>query len=374
MINFIHKHLKKITAHHVGYAVMAVIISLLVINFVSATTPNPGHPWTDIGNGNWQVVNTQTGTRSFTFPDADATILTSNAAVTAPQGGTGQTSYSIGDLLYASTSSALSKLNDIATGNVLISGGVGVAPSWGKVGLATHVSGILPAINGGTNIDTSASTGVPSIAAGTWSINGQLPATLGGTGIASPGTSGNILASTGTFWASTAPASILTTATRPVNTTGAVTATSVASLTAFKVGMFTVPENITVNQISAAVTAVTTAGTLKMCVYTENGATKKIDVTTAAPAVGTLTTAVGSVLLTPGNYYVAVGCATNCSDTLSFYGSGAFTHESTATPASKEVYEGTVTMTSGTCNATITTTTAGITGAASSTVNARLDN
>jgi hypothetical protein len=68
----------------------------------------------------------------------------------ATAGGTGQTSYAVGDLLYASTTTALSKLADIATGNALISGGVGVAPSYGKIGLTTHVSGTLPATNGGT--------------------------------------------------------------------------------------------------------------------------------------------------------------------------------------------------------------------------------
>jgi hypothetical protein len=42
-------------------------------------------------------------------------------------------------------------LADVATGNALISGGVGVAPSYGKIGLTTHVSGVLPVANGGTN-------------------------------------------------------------------------------------------------------------------------------------------------------------------------------------------------------------------------------
>lgn len=88
--------------------------------------------------------------RTYTFPDADATILTSSTAVTAAQGGTGQTSYTIGDLLYASGATALSKLADTSTGNALISGGVGVAPAWGKIGLTTHVSGTLGATNGGT--------------------------------------------------------------------------------------------------------------------------------------------------------------------------------------------------------------------------------
>jgi hypothetical protein len=73
----------------------------------------------------------------------------------ATSGGTGQTSYAVGDLLYASTTSALSKLADVATGNALISGGVGVAPSWGKVTLTAHVSGVLPVANGGTNASSA---------------------------------------------------------------------------------------------------------------------------------------------------------------------------------------------------------------------------
>lgn len=93
-----------------------------------------------------------TAARVYTFPDANATILTSGTAVTAAQGGTGQTSYTTGDLLYASGATALSKLADTSTGNALISGGVGVAPAYGKIGLTTHVDGVLPVANGGTNL------------------------------------------------------------------------------------------------------------------------------------------------------------------------------------------------------------------------------
>lgn len=82
------------------------------------------------------------------------------ATITAPYGGTGITSYTIGDLVYASTTIALSKLPDVATGNVLISGGVGVAPSYGKVGLTTHVSDVLPLANGGTGLNTVSTAGV----------------------------------------------------------------------------------------------------------------------------------------------------------------------------------------------------------------------
>jgi hypothetical protein len=68
----------------------------------------------------------------------------------ASRGGTGVGSYAVGDLLYASGSTTLAKLADVATGNALISGGVSTAPSWGKIGLSTHVSGTLPVANGGT--------------------------------------------------------------------------------------------------------------------------------------------------------------------------------------------------------------------------------
>ena len=79
-----------------------------------------------------------------------------SATLVATNGGTGQTAYAVGDILYASTTTALSKLADVATGNSLISGGVGVAPSWGKIGLTTHISGTLAIANGGTGSTTAA--------------------------------------------------------------------------------------------------------------------------------------------------------------------------------------------------------------------------
>jgi hypothetical protein len=78
----------------------------------------------------------------------------------ATAGGTGQTSYTTGDLLYASSATALAKLADVATGNALISGGVGAAPSYGKIGLTTHVSGTLPTANGGTNLTSFTANGL----------------------------------------------------------------------------------------------------------------------------------------------------------------------------------------------------------------------
>jgi hypothetical protein len=95
-------------------------------------------------------------------------VLTSSG--TAPQwsqfvkaisGGTGQTSYAVGDLLYANTTTTLAKLADVATGNALISGGVNTAPAWGKIGLTTHVTGTLPVGNGGTGLTTLTANYIP---------------------------------------------------------------------------------------------------------------------------------------------------------------------------------------------------------------------
>jgi len=77
----------------------------------------------------------------------------------AANGGTGQSSYAIGDIPYASGSTTLSKLADVATGSALLSGGIGAAPAYGKVGLTTHISGILAVTNGGTGVTASTGSG-----------------------------------------------------------------------------------------------------------------------------------------------------------------------------------------------------------------------
>lgn len=85
----------------------------------------------------------------------------SATTIAVDKGGTGLTSYTIGDIIYASASTTLSALAGVATGNALISGGVGSSPSWGKIDLTTHVSGVLPVANGGTGV--AFSTGSASV-------------------------------------------------------------------------------------------------------------------------------------------------------------------------------------------------------------------
>ena len=87
-------------------------------------------------------------------------------AIGAAYGGTGLTSYTIGDIIYASGTTTLAALPDVATGNVLLSGGVGVAPAWGKVDLTAAVSGTLPVANGGTNATATPTAGAVAYGTG----------------------------------------------------------------------------------------------------------------------------------------------------------------------------------------------------------------
>ena len=150
------------------------------------------------GNGFTKFSGPTTSEKTFTLPDASATILTDNAAITPTQGGTGLTSYTTGDIIYASATNTLSTLADVATGNALISGGVSTAPSWGKIGLTTHVSGTLPTANGGTNLTSFTSGGAVYATSTSVLTTGTLPIASGGTGLSSTPSNGELDIGNGT--------------------------------------------------------------------------------------------------------------------------------------------------------------------------------
>jgi hypothetical protein len=92
-----------------------------------------------------------------------ASQITSGQVAVA-QGGTGIASYAIGDLLYASGTTTLSKLADVATGSVLVSGGIGVAPAYSATPTLTSVTATsligstsltAPTVYGGTGTGSS---------------------------------------------------------------------------------------------------------------------------------------------------------------------------------------------------------------------------
>jgi hypothetical protein len=122
--------------------------------------------------GNVTIANTGVlsfagGTTGLTPAATTTGAVTLAGTLIAVNGGTGQSSYATGDLLYANTTTTLAKLADVATGNALISGGVNTAPLWGKIGLTTHVSGVLPIANGGTNSTATPTAGAVAYGTGT---------------------------------------------------------------------------------------------------------------------------------------------------------------------------------------------------------------
>jgi hypothetical protein len=123
--------------------------------------------------------NFSTGT--FTWPTFNQSTTGNAAGLSATllstSGGTGTATTAVGDLLQGATTNTWSKLAAVAVGNVLLSGGVGTASTWGKVTLSTAGS----------------------------CVTGTLPIGNGGTGLSSVGTSGNILTSNGTSWVSSTP-------------------------------------------------------------------------------------------------------------------------------------------------------------------------
>ena len=358
--------------------VLIFVLLFTVWKLVYAATPDPGHPWREIGDGWWAATGT-TGYRTFTFPNATATVMTTLDIVQ-------------GDLIYGSAASTTTRLpKDTNATRYLSNTGASNNPLWALVNLSNGITGVLSLANGGTGSIMTASNGgiVYSTATSLAILSGTSTAgrvLQSGTSSAPnwsyatypsvAGSNGNILMSNGINWISTSSqirATTTTVATRAPAATGAFTATAMNSLTVRKVGMFNVPQQITVNQISASITTVTTAGTIKKCIYDING-NKLIDVTSAAPVANqTLSTTVSpAVTLKPGNYYYVIGCATTCNDTIRYWTTTTASPLTTLTPTGKTRYEGTFTMTSGTCNATITPST--ITAVISSTPVGRLDN
>ncbi len=106
------------------------------------------------GSGTVTSVDVSGGTTGLSTTGGPVTTtgtITLAGTLVAANGGTGQNSYTVGDILYASGTTALSKLAGVATGNVLLSGGVATAPAYGKV-TPSHVTGTWPVGNGGTGL------------------------------------------------------------------------------------------------------------------------------------------------------------------------------------------------------------------------------
>jgi fibronectin-binding autotransporter adhesin len=88
-----------------------------------------------------------------------------SGVLAATKGGTGQSTTTTGDLLIGGASNTWNKLAGVATGSVLISGGVGVSPSWGQITNSHLTAGTY------TNITGTGALGAGSITSGFGSID-----------------------------------------------------------------------------------------------------------------------------------------------------------------------------------------------------------
>lgn len=74
---------------------LLISFSIMYVTSLFAATPNPGHSWLSVGDTTGRFATTgTTAYRTFTFPDATSTVLTTNSLVTVAQGGTGTNSTS----------------------------------------------------------------------------------------------------------------------------------------------------------------------------------------------------------------------------------------------------------------------------------------
>jgi hypothetical protein len=123
---------------------------------------------------------------------ATSGAVTVGGTLATGNGGTNITTYTTGDILYASATNVLSKLASTTAGYVLTAGGVGVAPAWaastggvtsfsaGTTGLtpntgttgAITLAGTLAIANGGTG-QTTANTAFNALAPSQTSANGK---------------------------------------------------------------------------------------------------------------------------------------------------------------------------------------------------------
>lgn len=111
-----------------------------------------------LGNGFTQFTGPTTSFKTFTLPNASSTILTSNAAVTIAQGGTGTGSTLTGLLL--GSSSAFTAITSTTAGQILRCTGSNTF-AFGALDLADAdaVTGVLPFANGGQDIVSGRATG-----------------------------------------------------------------------------------------------------------------------------------------------------------------------------------------------------------------------
>lgn len=120
------------------------------------------------------------------------------------------------------------------------------------------------------------------------------------------------------------------------------------------VGLIDVNSSITANRVTFNVGSVATAGTVKVALFSQDGATQVFSVTTASiSGSGIVSTALSAVSIPAGQYYVACVSVGTTSVQITCFNTASFNLNSTS---GKALVEGFLTVTAGTVPATITPT------------------
>lgn len=124
-------------------------------------------------------------TLSSTLAVTGVTTLTGglNTPLVPAQGGTGLSSYAVGDLVYASGSTTLAKLADVAVGQVLVSGGVATAPAY-------SASPSITALTYTTNLKSTTALATPTALTATQAT--EFASTVSGASLMGFGTTNDV--------------------------------------------------------------------------------------------------------------------------------------------------------------------------------------
>lgn len=207
-----------------------------------------------------------------------------------------------GDILYASASNTISRLADVATGSVIISGGVGAAPTYGKV-TSAHVDSTIPTMSAGVNADlTEFFNPITFTDVVTLSANVQVGGGLED-GSSSVGNANDVLISTGTgvVWSTGLDISTLTINTS-LSTEGTITAGGTTGAQ-------------TINKMSGTVRF---AGGASSLVVTNSLCTTSSRVLAVCTTNDT-TAYVKNVVATSGAFTITLGAAATAETEVSFF-------------------------------------------------------